>query len=148
MFKLDACDLQKVRPNGALTVTMSLRLAKALERATDISKPGGKIDCGSVAKIGWEHKKPGPDFSLGGNLEEALHESYLSANVAFPDSFNLSLPNHVHNLVPSDGPPRRDETEEAESVFNVNYISHCIASASSLLTGWWLPHKIVTGISL
>ena len=70
---------------------------------------------GSVAKIGWEHKKPGPDFSLGGNLEEALHESYLSANVAFSDSFNLALPYHVRDLISADGPPRRLETEESES---------------------------------
>src|SRR5262249_47708100 len=33
---------------------------------------------------------------------------------AFPDPFNLSLPDHVHDLIPSDGPPRRVETEEAE----------------------------------
>jgi hypothetical protein len=52
-------------------------------------------DPGSVAKNGWGRKKLGPDSSLGGNLEEALHESHLSANVAFPDSFNLSFPNHV-----------------------------------------------------
>jgi hypothetical protein len=37
-------------------------------------------------------QKLSPDSSLGGNLEESLHESHLSANVAFPDSFNLSLP--------------------------------------------------------
>ena len=34
-------------------------------------------------------------FSSGDNLEEIGHESNLSANVAFPDSFNLSLPDHV-----------------------------------------------------
>jgi hypothetical protein len=39
----------------------------------------------------------------------------LSANVAFPDSFNLSLPDHVHDLIPSDGPPRRVETGKPES---------------------------------
>jgi hypothetical protein len=70
---------------------------------------------GSVAKIGWGRKKRGPDFSLGGNLEEALHESYLSANVAFPDSFNLPFSHHMHRLISIDGPPRRLETEEAES---------------------------------
>jgi hypothetical protein len=48
-------------------------------------------------------------------MEEIGHESNLSANVAFPDSFNLSLPDHVHHLIPADGPPRRVETEEAES---------------------------------
>jgi hypothetical protein len=70
---------------------------------------------GSVAKNGWGRKKLGPDSSLGGNLEEALHESHLSANVAFPDSFNLSLPNHVHCLEHADPPSRSLETEEAES---------------------------------
>jgi hypothetical protein len=69
----------------------------------------------SVAKIGWGGKKLRPDFSLGGNLEEALHESNLSANVAFPDSFNLALPDHVCDLIALDDPPRRLETEEAES---------------------------------
>jgi hypothetical protein len=37
---------------------------------------------GSVAKNGGT-KKPGPDFSLGGNLEEALHKSHLPLNVTF-----------------------------------------------------------------
>ena len=54
-------------------------------------------------------------FSSGGIIEEIGHKPNLSANVAFPDPFNLSLPNHVHDLIPSDGPPRRVETEEAES---------------------------------
>jgi hypothetical protein len=39
----------------------------------------------------------------------------LSANVAFPDSFNLALPDHICDLIPSNGPPRRIETEEAKS---------------------------------
>ena len=72
-------------------------------------------EIGSVAKNGWGRKKLGPDSSLGGALEEALHESHLSANVAFPESFNLALPNHVHCLEPADRPPRRLESEEAES---------------------------------
>jgi len=70
---------------------------------------------GSVAKNGWGRKKLGPDSSLDGNLEEALHESNLSANVAFRESFNLPLPNHVHCLEPADRPPRRLETEKAET---------------------------------
>jgi hypothetical protein len=61
------------------------------------------------------HKNTERHFSSGGNIEEIIHESYLSANVAFPDSFNLSLPDHVHDFVSSNGPPRRMETEEAES---------------------------------
>jgi len=61
------------------------------------------------------HKNTERHFSSGGNLEELGHKSDLSANVAFPDSFNLSLPDHVHDLIPTDGPPRRVETEEAES---------------------------------
>src|SRR5262245_7533171 len=73
------------------------------------------VSCGSVAKIGWGHKKPGPDSWLGGNLEEALYESTLSANVAFPDSFDLALPDHICDLIPADGSPRRVETEEADS---------------------------------
>jgi hypothetical protein len=50
-----------------------------------------------------------------GNIEEIGHESNLSANVAFLDSFNLSLPGQVHGLITADGPPRRVETEEAKS---------------------------------
>jgi hypothetical protein len=53
-------------------------------------------------------------FSSGGNIEEIGHESSLPANVAFPDSFNLSLPDHVHGLIPADGPPRRVEGAEHE----------------------------------
>ena len=54
-------------------------------------------------------------FSSGDNIEEIGHESNLSANVASPDSFNLSLPDHVHGLITADGPPRRIEAAEAES---------------------------------
>jgi hypothetical protein len=61
------------------------------------------------------HKNTERHFSSGGNLEEIGHESNLSANVVFPDPFNLSLPDHVHGLVATDGPPRRLEAEEAES---------------------------------
>jgi len=74
--------------------------------------------CGSdgcVAKNKSGHKNTERYFSSGGNLEEIGHESNLSANVAFPDSFNLSLPDHVHGLITADGSPRRVETEEAES---------------------------------
>jgi hypothetical protein len=54
-------------------------------------------------------------FSLGGNIKEIGHESNLSANVAYPDSSNLSLPDRVHGLITADGPSRRLETEEGES---------------------------------
>jgi hypothetical protein len=45
----------------------------------------------------------------------------LSANVAFPDSFNLSLPDHVPGLIPTDGPPRHVETEEAKSRIDTTF---------------------------
>jgi hypothetical protein len=61
------------------------------------------------------HKNTECHFSSGGNIEEIGHESNLSANIAYPDPFNLSLPEHVHGLITADGPPRRVETEEAES---------------------------------
>ena len=70
---------------------------------------------GSVAKIGWGRKKSGPDFSLGSDIEEALHESHLFANVAFPDSFHLSLFDHVHGFIAADCPMRRGETGKPES---------------------------------
>jgi hypothetical protein len=68
-----------------------------------------------VAKNILGHKNTERHFSSGGAIEEIGHESNLSANVAFPDSFNLSLPDHVHDLIPTDGPPRRVETEETET---------------------------------
>jgi hypothetical protein len=61
------------------------------------------------------HKNIECHFSSGGNIEEIGHESNLSANIAYLDPFNLSLPEHVHGLITADGPPRRLETEEAES---------------------------------
>ena len=54
---------------------------------------------GCVAKNKLGHKNAERYFSSGGNLEEIGHESHLSANVAFPDSFNLSLPDNVHDLI-------------------------------------------------
>jgi hypothetical protein len=70
---------------------------------------------GCVAKNHLGHKNTERYFSSGGAIEEIGPEFNLSSNVAFPDSFNLSLPDHVHGLIPADGPPRRVETEEAES---------------------------------
>jgi hypothetical protein len=69
---------------------------------------------GCVAKNHLGHKNTERYFSSGSNLEELGHESNLSANVAFPDSFNLSLPDHVHGLISTDGSPLRVETEEAQ----------------------------------
>lgn len=80
---------------------------------TSQNPPVGPSGCVAKNKLG--HKKTERYFSSGSNLEEIGHESHLSANVAFPDSFNLSLPDHVRDLIPTDGPPRRLETEEAES---------------------------------
>src|SRR6266511_3647748 len=73
------------------------------------------INCGCVAKNMLGHKNTERPFSSSDNIEEIGHESNLSANVSFPDSFNLSLPDHVHCLVATDGPPRRLEAEEAET---------------------------------
>jgi len=84
------------------------------------------------------HKDIERHFSSGGDLEEIGHESNLSANVAFPDSFNLSLTDHVHDLISTDRPPRRVETEEAESgidsafyesVILLDYVIEVFASA-------------------
>ena len=61
------------------------------------------------------HKNNERHFSSGSNIEEIGHESNLSANVAFPDSFNLPLPDHVRDFITADGPPRRVEVEAAES---------------------------------
>jgi hypothetical protein len=70
---------------------------------------------GCVAKNHLGYKNTERYFSSGGNFEEISHESNLSANVAFPNFFSLSLSDHVHGLITADGPPRRIESEEAES---------------------------------
>jgi hypothetical protein len=79
----------------------------------DFYRRGVKLWLCCKNKLG--HKNTERYFSSGGNLEEALHESNLSADVAFPDSLDLSLSDYVHDLIPADGSPRRLETEEAES---------------------------------
>ena len=56
---------------------------------------------GSVAKNGGT-KKPGPDFSLGGNLEEALHKSHLPLNVTFAYSFNLPFSHQMYRFITLD----------------------------------------------
>jgi hypothetical protein len=80
----------------------------------DFRTQGFKLK-GCVAKNKLGHKNTERPFSSGVNIEEIGHESNLSANVAFTDSFNLSLPDHVHGLITADGPQRRVETKEAES---------------------------------
>jgi reverse transcriptase-like protein len=45
------------------------------------------------------HKDIESPFSSSGNLEEIGHNYYFSANVAFTYSFNLSLPDHVHDFI-------------------------------------------------
>src|SRR5215510_10525360 len=103
-------------------------------RARSFSNPG----TGCVAKKMLGHKNTERHFSSGGNIEEIGHESNLSANVSFPNSFNLSLPDHVNDLIPTDGPPHRLETEEAESgidsafdesVILLDYVIEVFASA-------------------
>ena len=83
------------------------------QRAERFHRPTDRRGC--VAKNMLGHKNTERRFSSGGNIEEIGHESNLSANVTLLDSFNLPLPNHVHDLIAADGPPRRVETEEAES---------------------------------
>jgi len=48
-----------------------------------------KKSCAAKNKPG--HKNAERYFSSGGNIEEIGDESHLSANVAFPDSFNLPV---------------------------------------------------------
>ena len=68
--------------------------------------------------MGGDEKKPGPDFSLCGNLEEALHKSHLPLNLTFGYSFNLPFPHHMHRLITLDCSTRRLKTEEPESGIN------------------------------
>ena len=68
---------------------------------------------GSVAKNGGT-KKPGPDFSLGDNLDEALHKSHLLLNDAFAYSFDLPFSHHMHRLITLDCSTCRIKTEEPE----------------------------------
>jgi hypothetical protein len=83
-------------------------------RLKDIAQQFGYQE-GCVAKNKLGHKTTERYFSSGSDLEEIGHESDLSLNVAFPDSFNLSLSDHVHDLITADGPPRCLKTEEAET---------------------------------
>src|SRR5215470_5365425 len=71
------------------------------------------------------HKNTECHFSSGGNIEEIDLEFNLSANIAYPDPFNLSLPDHVHGLITADGPSRRVETEVVPfpSDFDVGFIN-------------------------
>src|SRR5262245_42379655 len=70
---------------------------------------------GSVAKIGWGCKKPGPGFSLSGNPEQTCHESDLPQNILSPNSFNLPFPDHIHRLMALDCPMRRLDAGKPES---------------------------------
>jgi hypothetical protein len=58
---------------------------------------------GCVAKNHLGYKNTERYFSSGGNLEEIGHESNLSANVAFPDSFNLSTIVHTNDSIAFEG---------------------------------------------
>ncbi len=69
------------------------RLRSTVTSARQI-QPGLGIS-GCVAKNMLGHKNAERHFSSGSNLEEISHESNLSTNVAFLDSFDLALPNHV-----------------------------------------------------
>jgi hypothetical protein len=84
-----------------------------------VLNPQGKAFCsyslGCVAKIDERRQEPGLDFSLGGNSEETVHKSHLSLNITFAHSVDLAFSDHVHRLESFDCPPRRLETEEAES---------------------------------
>jgi len=68
-----------------------------------------------LQRIGEDEKEPGPDFSLGGNIEEALHKSLLPLNVTFAYSLNLPFSHHMHRLITLDCSTCRSKTEEPES---------------------------------
>ena len=85
-----------------------------------LRRQGRLKDChfngrGCVAKNKLGHKKSDPGFDLCGNQEEVRYESDLTLDGAFAYSLNLPFSDDVHCLEPADGPPRRLETEEAES---------------------------------
>jgi len=66
-------------------------------------------------------KKPDLDFSLGSNLEEALHKSHLPLNVTFAYSFNLPFSHHLHRLITLDCSTCRLKTEEPESGVDASF---------------------------
>ena len=72
-----------------------------------------KIGCVAKNKLG--HKRSDPGFDLCGDHEVVRYESDLTLDGAFAYSLNLPFSDDVHCLEPTDGPPRRLETEEAES---------------------------------
>jgi hypothetical protein len=57
-------------------------------------------------------------LSLGGDSEEAFHESHLSLNVTFDHSGDLTFPSDVHYLIAQDRSLRCPETEEPESMID------------------------------
>jgi hypothetical protein len=57
----------------------------------------------------------------GGNHEEIRHESDLPPNGAFAYPLDLPFSDDVHCLEPADRPPRRVETEEAETGINSTF---------------------------
>jgi len=80
-------------------------------------------------------------FSSGENIEEIGHESNLSANVAFPDSFNLSLPEHVHGLIPADG---RKASAAARDFGNQDGQTVRLFSYARLLWSWRFGKVLVS----
>jgi hypothetical protein len=88
---------------------------------------------GSVAKSGWGRKKPGLDFSLGGNPDEALHKSHLSLNVTFAYSFNLPFSHHMHRLITLDGSTCRLKTEEPQSGINSSFDEPMVVGTENVI---------------
>jgi hypothetical protein len=67
--------------------------------------------------MGEDEKEPGPDLSLGGNLEEALYKSHLPLNGAFAYSLNLPFSQHMHRLITLDCSTCRSKTAEIRRLY-------------------------------
>ena len=83
--------------------------------------------------MGEDEKKPSLDFSLGGNLEEALHKSHLSLNVTFAYSFNLPFSRHMHRLITLDGSTCGLKTEEPQSGINSSFDEPMVVGTENVI---------------
>jgi hypothetical protein len=77
--------LHETNPDNGLVIDKT-----AEDWPASIAATGLALEC-RVAKNKMGHRNTERYFSSGSNLEESGHESNLSLNVAFPDSFNLSV---------------------------------------------------------
>ena len=86
---------------------------------------------GCVTKNHLGYKNTERYFSSGGNTEEIGHESNLSANVDFPDSFNLSLPDH-HKILTARAANSAMINRESSDCSIIRTFTHLVSTGASV----------------